>query len=401
MLHGLRVLDLTFYLPGPYATLFLADLGAEVIKIENPAGGDPLRRLGPEGGTPSGSVFFRAVNRNKKSVTLDLKTPEGRDLFLRLAATADAVIEQFRPGVAARLGVDHRAVRERNPRLTYVSLSGYGQTGPLAGEAGHDINYMAQSGLLSLFAESSEMEAGRLPLPPVQLADLNGGNLAAIALLTGMLSARLTGRGSYIDVSMTDGLLSLMALTVSNHLAGGGEPVRENLFLTGGEPQYNVYQTADGRFLSVGALEPKFWLNLCQVLARVDPEGRPAEAIARSREETARVFARKTAAEWMSLLEGLDVCVRPVLTVAEALKDPYVRERGMVVEVDGLRQVRLPFFPASWEPLARPAPRLGEHNRQTLSSLGVGEAQLQELAGRGVISCEPTSKRARGGTTDA
>jgi len=365
VLHGLRVLDLTFYLPGPYATLFLADLGAEVIKIEHPAGGDPLRALGPGGAHPAGSVFFRAVNRNKKSVCLDLKTAKGRELFLDLAATADAVVEQFRPGVAARLGIGYEAVRSRDGRVTYVSLTGYGQTGPLSGAAGHDLNYMAWSGLLSLF-----QEGGRLPLPPIQIADLNGGNLAAIALLTGMLSARLTGRGSYVDVSMTDGLLSLMGLTVANHLAGGRPPTRESLFLAGHEPQYNVYQAADGRFLSVGALEPRFWHTLCEVLAEADPEGKPATVIAASAEETARVFAQKTADEWMSLLEGLDVCVAPVLTVAEALRSDYVRERGMVVQQAGdhpLRQIRLPLFPEGWEPPCRPAPDLGEHNREILS----------------------------------
>ncbi len=405
MLRGLRVLDLTFYLPGPYATLFLADLGAEVIKIENPAGGDPLRGLGPGGGSPAGSVFFQAVNRGKKSVALDLKSTEGRDLFLRLAATADGVIEQFRPGVARRLGIDHTAVRAANPRLTYVSLSGYGQTGPLAGEAGHDINYMARSGLLSLFA------ADELTLPPIQIADLNGGNLAAIALLAGMLSARMTGEGSYVDVSMTDGLLSLMGLTVSNYLAAGGSPPeRSNLFLAGGEPSYNVYRAADGRFLAVGALEPKFWANLCAVLAQGDPEKKGADTIAASREEAARVFATRPAEEWLRLTAGLDVCLAPVLTVAEALQSDLVRERKMVTEVGGEagtgaagRQIASPLAvsplteaPDGGRPPARPAPRLGEHNRDILLALGLSGDEFADLARRGVISGleeEPCPKR--------
>ena len=384
MLSGLRVLDLTFYLPGPYATLILADLGAEVIKIENPAGGDPLRGLGPDGGSPAGSVFFQALNRGKKSVTLDLKTAEGREAFLRLAATADGLVEQYRPGVTERLGLGYEAVRAVNPRLAYVSLTGYGQTGPHAAEAGHDLNYMARSGLLSLFAEAPEGTAAPFPLPPIQFADLNGGNLTATALLAGMLSARLTGEGRHVDVAMTDGIVALLSLTASNYLAAGGPPPeRPNLFLAGGEPFYNIYRSADGRHLSVGALEPKFWANLCRVLAESDPEKKEPGVIASSREEAARVFATRTAAEWVERLAGLDVCVAPILKVAEALASEHVAARGLVIEAGGVRQIG-PALTAAASP--RPAPRLGEHNRETLLALRYGEADIEALAARGVIS---------------
>jgi crotonobetainyl-CoA:carnitine CoA-transferase CaiB-like acyl-CoA transferase len=428
VLTGLRVLDLTFYLPGPYATWLLADLGLEIVKIENPAGGDPLRGLGPGGASPAGSVFFQALSRGKKSVTLDLKSPEGRDAFLRLAATADAVIEQFRPGVTRRLGIDYEAVRAVNPRAAYVSLTGYGQTGPLAGEAGHDLNYMARSGLLSLFAagvdahggaptdpEPGSAAVGRFPLPPIQFADLNGGSLAAVALLAGMLEARLSGEGRYFDLSMTDGLLGLMTLTAANFLAAGGRaPERSNLFLAGQEPFYDVYRTADGRLLAVGALEPKFWMNLCAVLAESDPEKKRPEVIGAGRDETARVFATKTAEEWLARLAGLDVCVAPVLSVAEALRGEGplggaagVRERGMIVETPGAAQIGSPLraglssggpgVPANLELAAggpaasavaqvRPAPTKGEHNRDILLSLGYGESEIDDLARRGVIS---------------
>ncbi len=420
MLTGLRVLDLTFYLPGPYATWLLADLGLEIVKIENPAGGDPLRGLGPGGASPAGSVFFQALSRGKKSVTLDLKSPEGRDAFLRLAATADAVIEQFRPGVTRRLGIDYEAVRAVNPRATYVSLTGYGQTGPLAGEAGHDLNYMARSGLLSLFAAAGAGANGRFPLPPIQFADLNGGSLAAVALLAGILEARLSGEGRYFDLSMTDGLLGLMTLTAANFLAAGGRaPERSNLFLAGQEPFYNVYRTADGRLLAVGALEPKFWMNLCAALAESDPEKKRPEVIGACRDEAARVFATKTAEEWLARLAGLDVCVAPVLSVAEALRGEGplggaagVRERGMIVETPGAAQIGSPLraglssggsglssggpgAPAKFESAAggpvapsRPAPTLGQHNRDILLSLGYGESEIDDLASRGVISTE-------------
>lgn len=400
MLSGLRVLDLTFYLPGPYATLILADLGAEVIKIENPAGGDPLRGLGPDGGSPAGSVFFQALNRGKKSVTLDLKTAEGREAFLRLAATADGLVEQYRPGVTERLGLGYEAVRAVNPRLAYVSLTGYGQTGPHAAEAGHDLNYMARSGLLSLFAEAPEgTVAAPFPLPPIQFADLNGGNLTATALLAGMLSARLTGEGRHVDVAMTDGIVALLSLTASNYLAAGGPPPeRPNLFLAGGEPFYNIYRSADGRHLSVGALEPKFWANLCRVLAESDPEKKDPGVIASSREEVARIFATRTAAEWVERLAGLDVCVAPILKVAEALASEHVAARGLVIEAGGVRQIgpALTVVPGgearrrAGAPVSaaspRPAPRLGEHNREILLALGYGEADIQALAARGVIS---------------
>ena len=431
MLTGLRVLDLTFYLPGPYATWLLADLGLEIVKVENPAGGDPLRGLGPGGASPAGSVFFQALSRGKKSLTLDLKSPEGREAFLRLAATADGVIEQFRPGVTRRLGLDYEAVRAVNPRVTYVSLTGYGQTGALAGEAGHDLNYMAQSGLLSLFAaggvgahgdvgsgthcgapsgpEPGGAAAGRFPLPPIQFADLNGGSLAAVSLLAGLLAARLSGEGRYFDLSMTDGLLGLMTLTAANFLASGGRaPERSNLFLAGQEPFYNVYRTADGRLLAVGALEPKFWMNLCAALAESDPEKKRPEVIGASAAETARVFATKTAEEWLARLAGLDVCVTPVLSLAEALRGEgplggaaNVRERGMIVETPTAAQIGSPLRAglSSGDPAAppdRPAPTLGEHNRDILLSLGYSENEIADLARRGVISEQKSEPRPGG-----
>ena len=444
VLRGLKVLDLTFYLPGPYATLFLADLGAEVIKVENPAGGDPLRGLGPlspEGGPSAGSVLFQACNRGKRSLTLDLKSPEGRALFLRLAAGADAVIEQFRPGVAARLGVGYEDVRAVNPSITYVSLTGYGQTGPLAGEAGHDLNYMARSGLLSLFLDDGRngngggqqsQDVDRSRLPPIQFADLFGGCLAAAALLAGMLAARLPpppdegdgpaggcrggavdaptsgavdaptsgaadgptsgvpaappGRHLHLDVSMTDGLFSLLTVTAANHLAAGGQPPRRsNLFLAGGEPFYNVYRTADGKFLSVGALEPRFWSNVCAVLAESDPERKGAAVIGASTAEVARVFATRPAAEWLDRFAGLDVCVAPVLTVEEALGSEPARARDAVIEVAGSRQIGPPIKTAGGRTF-RPAPRLGQDNRAILLSLGLDETDIADLAARGVIS---------------
>lgn len=391
MLGGLRVLDLTFYLPGPYATWLLAELGAEVVKVESPAGGDPLRWLGPTGSSPAGSVFFEAVNRGKKSLTLDLKTPEGREVFLRLASRADAVVEQFRPGVAERLGIGYETLRQVNPRLVYVSLTGYGQSGPLAAEAGHDINYLAWSGLLDLFLgenTGAPHRDGPPPrLPPVQLADLNGGSLTAIAVLAGVLGARLTNRGTHLDVSMTDGALGLLVLTASAYLAGTGPaPAAGNLVLAGAEPFYGVYRCSDGARLAVGALEPKFWSRVLKVLAEADPERRPAEALGASREEVARVFAAHPASFWLERLAATpDTCVSPVLTVREALDHPNTAARGMVA----CGHIACPLAEVGpggepRRPAPRPAPRVGEHNRELLLGLGLTEEELQALARSGV-----------------
>ena len=382
-LSGVRVLDLTRLLPGPVCTLHLADLGADVIKVEDTGAGDYARTLGASTGAPS--AFFRMVNRNKRSVALDLKDARGRDAFLALARGADVVVESFRPGVVAALRVGYEATREVRPSIVYASISGYGQTGPRAHAAGHDVNYLGVAGVL----DQTGVRGGAPALSNLQIADLLGGALtAAVAILAGVVHAQRTGRGRYIDVAMADAVLAhnifaLHALEQRGRTAPRGEDL-----LTGGVPCYGVYPTKDGRWLAVGALEDKFWRTLCATLGRSDLAGHGlaiGDEGARVRAELEAVFRTRTLAEWVRRFEGVDACVTPVATLDEALADPQFASRGMVVtDADGARSYAPPWtMPDSPFRIARPAPVQGEHTREVLREAGFGEAAIDGLIGSG------------------
>jgi crotonobetainyl-CoA:carnitine CoA-transferase CaiB-like acyl-CoA transferase len=303
-LDGITVLDLTRLLPGPAATLLLADFGAEVIQIEEPA---------------NPSVKIESLKRGKKTVALNLKDAGGRDEFLRMAESADIVIEGFRPGVMDRLGIGYETLRARNRRLIYVALTGYGQTGPYRGMAGHDVNYLGLAGVLDLIRGAD----GKPVIPGVQIADLAGGSmLAVIGILLALQARHRTDRGQFVDVSMMDGSAWLLHAA----LAGMQEPI------SGKYACYNVYQAKDGRWLAVGALEPKFWATLCACLGceQLIPDQfaagpRRLEVI----EELQRIFLTKSAGEWFAVLKGYDACVTPVRTVAEAVADEHFRQRPL------------------------------------------------------------------------
>src|SRR5258708_7887537 len=261
-LQGVRILDLSRMLPGPYCSMMLADLGAEVIKVEEPKIGDPTRHSPP---TIDGrSAAFIQVNRNKKSIALDLKQPEGRAIFLKLASTADCVLEQFRPDVVDRLRVDYATVAEVNPRIVYCSLTGFGQNGPHRERSGHDLNYLALSGVLGLTAD----ERGKPVIPGVQVADLAGAMIAGFAILAALLARDRTNRGQYLDVSMFYVMLSMLPIPASYEFAGKTIPVGGKYVLSGQYPFYNIYQTSDGKYMTLGALEPKFWANFCRKVGR-------------------------------------------------------------------------------------------------------------------------------------
>lgn len=346
LLRGTRVLDLSHYAPGPFCSLLASELGADVIKIEEPGRGDPLRGLDGEA--------FRRLNRGKKSLTLNLKSDEGRRLLLRLAERSDALIEGFRPGVMERLGLAYETLAQQNPRLVYLSITGYGQQGPYKSKAGHDINYMAVAGAL------------REEVPRIQFADLAGGGLyGALTLMAGLHKSGTTGKGSYIDVAMVDGVVSLLGLAMS--------PIGE--VLSGRYPNYGLYETRDGRWLSVGALEPKFWKAFCEGIERpdlVECIGDPSV-----RQEVAEVVAGKDAAEWHAVFEDRDACVELVRDPGEALSHPQVSHRRM-------------FDPALAVPFARPAdsgepaPELGEHTQSLLEELGVSPSEVEDLRTDGV-----------------
>ncbi len=394
LLAGIRVLDLSLQLPGPFCTLMMADHGADVIKVDEP---EPrVRNPFAAEDAPGLSPSDRYLNRGKRSLTLNLKTDEGKEIFRALSEKADVVVEGFRPGVTERLGVDYRTLSARNPRLVYCSISGYGQAGPMRSVAGHDINYISYAGILGM----SGRAGGPPAIPPVQVGDLFGGAMMALSgILMALVARQSTGRGCWVDVSMTDGSFAMLAFHAVAGLAGAPDPERGNMILTGMYPCYDTYRCADGRYVSLGALESWFWERLVSALGREDLAGlqyAAGEEGARVKAELAKVFATKTRAEWERFFEGKDVCFSPVLDLSEALSHPNAAARGMVVAVESAlgwtdRQPGRPLKFAGpgeqWPTPAPPrrAPRLGEHDEEILQGIGYGPERIAELRRKGVV----------------
>lgn len=381
-LDGVRVLDLTRLLPGNYCTLLLADLGADVVKVEEPGRGDYIRWAAPL--VDGQGAAHRALNRGKRSITLDLKSADGPVVLRRLAAGADAVVESFRPGVLERLGGGYDALSAENPRLVYCALTGYGQDGPYRDRAGHDIDYIGLAGIL----EATGPADGPPVLPAVQVGDFGGGMAAAVAVVAGLREAAVTGHGRVLDVSMLDVAVSWTAVSMSWYLATGQVPARGAMPLTGGLACYRAYPCADGRFLAVGALEPQFWRELCERLNLPDlienhlaPPPRQEEMASR----LAAVLAERTRDEWARELADLDACVAPVNDVAETARDPQVVHRGMVAEVGGRPVGPGPAVHGGGPPGVSQAPDLGEHTEEVLSEAGLTASQIAELRSRSTI----------------
>ncbi|HSH43122.1 MAG TPA: CaiB/BaiF CoA-transferase family protein [Arenicellales bacterium] len=362
LLEGVRVLDLSRLLPGPMCTAHLAAMGADVIKVEDPQVGDYARSMGS---------FFEAINRGKRSVAVDLKEPGGRDMFMALAKTADVVLEGFRPGVVASLGIGYDEVRAVNPGIVYCSLSGYGQTGPYRLKPGHDINYLAVAGVLNETAGAD----GAPGLCNVQIADLLGGAMsAAMGILAALFNARQTGRGRYLDVSMTDCSLAHNVMPLMAFNDHGASAPRGEDFLTGGLPWYNVYATLDGRHVALGALEPKFWRAFCDEIERPDWREQPADPDVRRRirHELAEFFGSRPLEYWVERFADVDCCLSPVLTLEESMRDPQLEERGMFINRDGRTDYAFPirFEPAVERPGDGSAPSLGQHTAEVLEEIG-------------------------------
>jgi alpha-methylacyl-CoA racemase len=390
-LAGLRILDLTRLLPGPAATMHLADFGADVIKIEDTGDGDYMRDFAPQvpnaAGTPVNPAF-ESTNRGKRSLCVDLKNPRGRELLLALAATADALIESFRPGVLARLGLGWDVLNACNPRLVLCSISGYGQTGPLSQRAGHDINYIATSGVLDQIRTE-----GRPAVPNLQLGDLLGGALAGLSsLLIALLAAQRTGQGRWIDVAMTEALL-VHHFFPHAELDVGQSPKAGSTLLTGGAACYGVYETADGRHLAVGALEHKFWQAFCDAAGLGElrmchwAHGEmPGSAGAHG--TVARVAERirsRPLSDWVATFDAVDACVTPVLTPAEALGHEQAVARGVVSRQGAVTEVG-PLAQVSDHALQpAPAPRAGQHTRELLVELGLSAQAIDELIAGKVV----------------
>ena len=396
-LGDVRVLDLSRLLPGGFCSLLLADLGADVIKVEDTGAGDYVRWAppfyGPEELQPSGtrSALYLSLNRGKRSVRLDLKSNAGRGAFLRLVREADVVLESFRPGVLDRLGVGYEALREANPGIVLCAISGYGQSGPNTGRAGHDTNYLALGGLLGL--------TGAAGGPPVQsagqIADIGGGGLmAAFSILAALRERERSGEGQLVDVSMTDGALSWLAMVAAQHFCDGAVPRRGHLPLAGAIACYLPYEASDG-WVSCGALEPKFWQAFCKGVGREDLlEHQFAAPGSDGWREVADVFRARTREQWRAFNDEHDCCIEPVLDLDEALASELVRAREMVVEVDqpGIGEVRLLGHPVklSRTPAdpTRHAPALGEHTAEVLREAGLDDEAITTLLESGAAAAQ-------------
>jgi crotonobetainyl-CoA:carnitine CoA-transferase CaiB-like acyl-CoA transferase len=380
-LEGIRVLDLSMFLPGPHLTATMADHGADVIRIE-PPGGEPARAIGKmEGGM---TVWFRNTHRGKRSIVLDLKQPEGLEAFLRLASSADVVLESFRPGVVDRLGIGYEAVRARNPRIVHCSISAFGQTGPKAGRIAHDLSVQADTGLAGL----NRAPDGTPVMPNMPAADMAGSLMALTAILMALLRREKTGVGDQIDISMQDSLVSWAVNVVSPVFAEDREldTTQERSF--GGAAFYNLYRCSDGRTLSLGGSEIKFAANLLKALGREDLiplcEQPPGDAQRPVREFLAQTFATQPLAHWEEFLSGIDVCWAPVRGLREALQSEHLRERGMVMRTpQGYGMLGTPLrFREEPGRVSPDAPALGEHTRELLEEAGYRGEALQRLLDR-------------------
>lgn len=390
-LRGVRILDLTRLLPGPYATQLLGDLGAEVVKIEEPTVGDYYRDVEPR--IDADSWIFAMLNRNKKSVALDLKDDRGVAAFFELVESADAVIEGFRPGVVERLGIDAETVREHNDSIVYCSLTGYGQTGPYEQRPGHDLNFVGIGGLLDMTGRSD----GAPVIPGLPVADFAGGMATALSVMFGLFQSATTGEGSYYDLAMTDVVVSWMTLYAPFVFDEAAEPPERGGTLEAGKyPCYGVYETADGEHVTLAAMEYKFWEAVCRELGleRFEnpddhfPEGDRADEV---RAALAERFAERTRTEWLDRIDPTEIPVAPVNDASEVWTDPQIDHRGMVTTMptdDGpMPAVDTPIRPAGCEATVRSGhPERGEHSRDLLAELSLTEDELEALFADGVTT---------------
>jgi crotonobetainyl-CoA:carnitine CoA-transferase CaiB-like acyl-CoA transferase len=388
-LGGLRILDLTRLLPGAFCSQILADLGAEVVKIEEPTAGDYNRTLAPMAKTESGS--FLLLNRNKKSLTLNLKTAAGKEIFRRLILDADIVLEGFRPGVMDRLELGFDVLAKINPRLIYCAISGYGQDGPYRLLPGHDLNYMAIAGALQLFGT-----AGGGPIVPgLSIADVGGGSLMALAgILAAVIARGRTGKGQFIDISMADGAVAWLALHGADYLFAGIEPRGGERHFIGQAPCYNIYRCADDRYVALGIIEPHFWQRFCEAVDAhnlIDEQWPSGEAAERQFARLRTMFAAKPRDTWVCDLAKADIPFTVVNSMAEAFTDPQLMHRRMLLEVEHPLEGTIPQlgFPIKMSDtpceIYSAPPRLGEHSDALLATIGYDAPAIAALRTEGVI----------------
>ena len=390
-LDHIRVLDLTTLLLGPFATSILADFGAEIIKIESPTRPDLMRTLPPLVGDPKSknrlSAVFHSLNRNKKSLTLNLKTKEGKKIFKNLVKTADILIEQFRPDVMKRLELDYSVLNKINPSLIYCSITGYGQNGPYKDRVGHDINYIGVSGMASLTGMDEPVLQG------AQVADIGAGSLnAVIGILIALIAREKTFKGQYIDISMTDGTIPWLQIPLISYLASGEKQPRGKIQVSGALASYNIYKCKDGKYLTIGALEPKFYTNLCKALNRCDLNRyyMNFEKQEFVKKELEKIFLTKDRDTWLKELGDKEICIAPLNEIWEVEDDPQVQARNMIIKMVtpyGLIKqiapaIRLTETPAS---IRTTAPQLGEHTDEILQELGYSPETIQHYREQRIV----------------
>lgn len=386
-LQGIRVLDLTRLLPGPFCSQLLADFGAEVVKVEDTELGDYTRWMPPALG--ESSVLFYAVNRNKQSVKLNLKKEQGKEVFRKLVAQSDVLLEGFRPGVMEKLGLAYEELRKINPGLVYCAISGYGQSGPYREMAGHDINYLNLAGISTVIGHKND----RPSIPGVQIADIGGGSQwAIIAVLLALRAREITGQGQFCDVAMLDGVLSWLAMPLANFSATGQRPARGNDLLNGGYAFYNIYPTADGKYVSLGALEVKFWTAFCTKIGHEEYIAGQFDILQQEGiiADLTQIFQQKTQAEWVEYFAGNDICFTPVQEFDDLLSHPQIRAREMLftteINEEELILAGIPVKLSDTPGIINPQfPAYGEHTKPVLKSLGYTEEQIDELINQGVI----------------
>jgi len=374
-LDGVKVLDLSRQFPGPYCTMVMADFGADVLRIED-------RRF-------MNDMNAWPVMRNKRHMTLNIKSPEGKNIFLKLLKDADVVVEGFRPGATQRMGIAYDDLKKVKPDIIYCSLSGYGQTGPYGDMVGHDLNYIGTAGILNLTGEHNRKPV----IPPVQIADVGGGLNAAIGILIALFHKERTGKGQYIDISLTDSAIGFMTIPIMQYNDTSAEPVCGRMPLVGMFPFYRVYETADSKYITLGAVEPRFWVNFCRTADCDDLEGdqfcageREVEVDARLRE----VFRKKTRDEWFELLGDIDVCIGRVLSIEEMMQDPQVKHRQMIVEIemDNGKKKHIQGIVAKLNEtpgkIASPPASFGQHTVDVLRELGLKENEISDCLENGI-----------------
>lgn len=386
-LDGLHVLDLSRLLPGPLCTMILGDLGADVVKVEQPEIGDYARFAPPLIGD-TGSAFLM-LNRNKRSITLNLKNAEAKEILHKLATKADVLVESYQPGVAERLGVGYPAIRKVNEHIIYCSISGYGQTGPYRDFVGHDLNYAAYSGAIG----ATGLKGGPPVIPAVQIADIQSAIYAAVAITAALYRREKTGEAEFIDVSMMDTAIASMIMPLSFHFAGASTERGES-FLSGGAPFYNVYETKDRKFISIASLEPKFWAELCNALGVEEYQDQQivsAEVSQQISAALAEKFREKKRDEWVKILNEREIPCAPVYDVSEVPADPQVRAREMIFEMETeafgkLNQLATPIR-ISHNPLVVRSgpPKLGQHTLEILRELGYSTKDVERLKTEGAI----------------